>query len=217
MGDFCKMATTMAKRLLGNLQIQNTAFFMCDMQERFKPSISHFEDIAEVAKRLLEGSKILQIPLIVTEQYPKGLGKTIPELNIEHAELCAEKTKFSMLIPSVEEKMKAICNSDLQHIVLFGIEAHVCIQQTVLDIITKSPALLGHDVTVHVVADATSSRSQMDRLYAFERFRHAGAIVTTSEAVLLQLVGDKDHANFKQIQGLIKVSAPTSGLIPPKL
>merc|ERR1712178_657879 len=117
-----------------------------------------------------------------------------------------------MLIPSVEEKMQSICSGDLQHIVLFGIEAHVCIQQTVLDIITN-----WEGITVHVVADGTSSRSQMDRLYAFERFRHAGAIVTTSEAVLLQLVGDKDHANFKQIQGLIKVSAPTSGLIPPKL
>ncbi|KAJ8312592.1 hypothetical protein KUTeg_009965 [Tegillarca granosa] len=69
------------------------------------------------------------------------------------------------------------------------------------------------DIEVHVVADATSSRSQMDRLFAFERFRHAGAIVTTSEAILLQCVGDKDHPNFKEIQGLIKESAPESGLV----
>merc|ERR1712150_241372 len=111
-----------------------------------------------------------------------------------------------MGIPEVEEKLKTLCAGDVKHVVLFGIEAHVCIQQTVID-------LLERDIEVHIVADACSSRSQMDRTFAYERFQAAGAIVTTSEAILLQLVGDKEHPNFKEIQSLIKTSAPTSGLV----
>lgn len=196
----------MAKRL-GNIKLSEAAFFLCDMQERFRPTIRYFSEILEVSRRLVEGSKLLNIPLVVTEQYPKGLGSTVPELKIEHAVGIYDKTRFSMLVPPVESLLPQLCNGQLKHVVLFGIETHVCIQQTVID-------LLEHGFEVHVVADATSSRSQMDRLLALQRFVQAGAIVTSSEAVLLQLVGDKDHPAFKDIQALIKVSAPFSGLVP---
>ncbi|XP_055488816.1 isochorismatase domain-containing protein 1 isoform X2 [Leucoraja erinacea] len=83
---------------------------------------------------------------------------------------------------------------------------HVCIQQTALD-------LIGRGLEVHIVADATSSRSMMDRMFALERLARTGIIVTTSEAVLLQLIGDKEHLHFKEIQNLIKASAPQSGLL----
>ncbi|XP_069135709.1 isochorismatase domain-containing protein 1-like [Argopecten irradians] len=191
---------------LGNLALDKTVIFVCDMQERFRPAISYFAEIVEVAGRILEASKLLNIPVIVTEQYPKGLGSTVEELDISHAAGKFDKTKFSMMLPEVEEKLKTLCGGDVQHVVLLGIEAHVCVQQTVID-------LLSRDIEVHVVADATSSRSQMDRVFAFERFRHSGATVTTSEAVLLQFIGDKDHPQFKPIQQLIKKSAPDSGLV----
>ncbi|XP_077993695.1 isochorismatase domain-containing protein 1-like [Glandiceps talaboti] len=193
-----------ATRTLGNLSIETTALFVCDIQEKFRPHIKHFADILSVSQRLVQAANILNIPVIVTEQYPKGLGSTVEELDITNAKGPFPKTKFSMLIPEVEEAMKEIPN--LKAVLLCGIEAHVCVQQTTLDLLAKG-------IDVHVVADACSSRSQMDRLFAYERLRQAGAVVTTSEATLLQLVGDKNHDKFKQIQGLIKVSAPLSGLV----
>ena len=195
----------MASRL-GNINATKTVFFLCDMQERFRPAIKYFPEILEVAKRLVQFTKILDIPLIVTEQYPKGLLSTVSELDIGHAAGVFPKTKFSMMIDEVDQKLKTLCDGDVKHVVLFGIEAHVCVQQTVIDLLSKG-------IEVHVVADATSSRCQMDRIFAFERFRHSGAIVTTSEGIILQMVGDKEHPKFKEVQGLIKVSAPESGLV----
>ncbi|XP_071941699.1 isochorismatase domain-containing protein 1-like [Antedon mediterranea] len=197
------MAATSRRTLGRNLSTDSTAFFLCDMQEKFKPHIKFFAEILEVAQRMVCASKILSIPLFVTEQYPNGLGKTVEDLDVTSAVDVYPKTVFSMLIPEVQRELETRRN--IKSIVLFGIETHVCIQQTALD-------LLGKDYDVHVVADACSSRSMMDRQFAYERLRQAGAIVTTSESVLLQLVGDKNHAHFKEIQGVIKVSAPTSGL-----
>ncbi|KAK7089527.1 isochorismatase domain-containing protein 1-like [Littorina saxatilis] len=191
---------------LGDIKLNRTVFFLCDMQERFRPVIKYFNEVVEVAKRLTAATRILDIPLVVTEQYPKGLGSTVSELDVSNAVCKVPKTKFSMVLPEVEGTLKTLCDGKVEHVVLFGIETHVCIQQTVID-------LLARGVEVHVVADGCSSRSQMDRKFALERFGHMGAMVTTSEAVLLQLVGDKDHPKFKEVQGLIKVSAPESGLV----
>ncbi|CAG5123516.1 unnamed protein product [Candidula unifasciata] len=194
----------MSKKL-GNIRLTQTVLFVCDMQERFRPAVKFFNEIAEVSGRLTEASRILGIPLIVTEQYPKGLGSTVPEVNISNAVGIFPKTKFSMLIPEVDEKMRALCGGNVHHVILCGVEAHVCIQQTVID-------LLNRDIEVHVLADAVSSRT-IENVVSFQRFRHMGATVTTSEAILLQLVGDKDHPKFKDIQGLIKTIAPDSGLL----
>ncbi|XP_072019952.1 LOW QUALITY PROTEIN: isochorismatase domain-containing protein 1-like [Amphiura filiformis] len=193
-------------KTIGNLSTEKTAFFLCDMQERFRPAIKYFSDIVEVSKRLIETAKILSIPLIVTEQYPKGLGSTISLVDITQAKGPFPKTKFSMVIPEVEKELELLPN--VKSIVLFGIETHVCIQQTALDLLAK-----GYDV--HIIADGCSSRSMMDRMFAYERLRQAGAIVTTSESTMFQLVGDKDHPEFKKVQALVKTSAPTSGLTSP--
>ncbi|XP_013064721.2 isochorismatase domain-containing protein 1-like isoform X1 [Biomphalaria glabrata] len=196
----------MANKKLGNIKLNETVLFVCDIQDKFRNAVKYFIEIAQIANRLTEASRILEIPLIVTEQYPKGLGSTVPEVNIANAVGVFPKTKFSMVIPEVEEKLKTLCSGNVRHVILCGIETHVCVQQTVIDLLSKG-------IEVHVVADAVSSRSQMDRIFALERFRQMGAIVTTSEAVLLQLVGDKDHPKFKEIQGIIMVSAPESGLV----
>ncbi|XP_073413844.1 isochorismatase domain-containing protein 1 [Dendrobates tinctorius] len=189
---------------LGNLTPASTVFFCCDMQERFRPAIKYFGDIISVGQRLLQGARILGIPVIVTEQYPKGLGSTVQELDLTGVKLVVPKTKFSMVLPEVEAALAEI--PGVRSVVLFGVETHVCIQQTALD-------LIGRGVEVHIVADASSSRSMMDRMFALERLARNGIIITTSEAVLLQLVADKDHPKFKEIQNLIKASAPESGLL----
>lgn len=192
------------RRKLGNLTAETCAFFCCDMQERFRPAIAHFEDITLVSKRLLEGAYALDIPVFVTEQYPRGLLHTVPELDISKAKAVVEKTIFSMMVPELEMKLQTVQN--LQSVVLFGVEAHVCIQQTALD-------LLARGIGVHVIADATSSRSDIDRQLAFNRLRCHDAIITTAESVLLQLVKDKNHPKFKEIQGLIKVTPPQKGIM----
>ncbi|XP_006007753.1 isochorismatase domain-containing protein 1 [Latimeria chalumnae] len=189
---------------LGNLLPSSTVFFCCDMQERFRPAIKYFGDIISVGQRLLQGARILGIPVIVTEQYPKGLGSTVQELDLTGTKLVLPKTKFSMVLPEVEAALLDV--PGVRSVVLFGVETHVCIQQTALD-------LTGRGLEVHIVSDATSSRSMMDRMFALERLARAGIIVTTSEAILLQLVADKDHPKFKEIQNLIKASAPESGLL----
>ncbi|XP_032484566.1 isochorismatase domain-containing protein 1 isoform X4 [Phocoena sinus] len=189
---------------LGNLTPSSTVFFCCDMQERFRPAIKYFGDIISVGQRLLQGARILGIPVIVTEQYPKGLGSTVQEIDLAGVKLVLPKTKFSMVLPEVEAALAEI--PGVRSVVLFGVETHVCIQQTALE-------LVGRGIEVHIVADATSSRSMMDRMFALERLARTGIIVTTSEAVLLQLVADKDHPKFKEIQNLIKASAPESGLL----
>ncbi|KAF5913478.1 hypothetical protein HPG69_017096 [Diceros bicornis minor] len=236
---------------LGNLTPSSTVFFCCDMQERFRPAIKYFGDIISVGQRLLQGARILGIPVVVTEQYPKGLGSTVQEIDLTGVKLVLPKTKFSMVLPEVEAALAEI--PGVRSVVLFGVETHVCIQQTALE-------LVGRGIEVHIVADATSSRSMMDRMFALElncrvenmdegtffiliveieikefntfrivsipmltsylclssckkRLARTGIIVTTSEAVLLQLVADKDHPKFKEIQNLIKASAPESGLL----
>ncbi|XP_042307641.1 isochorismatase domain-containing protein 1 isoform X1 [Sceloporus undulatus] len=180
---------------LGNLTPSSTVFFCCDMQERFRPAIKYFGDIISVGQRLLQGARILGIPVIVTEQYPKGLGSTVQEIDLTGAKLVLPKTKFSMVLPEVEAALAEI--PGVRSVVLFGVETHVCIQQTALE-------LIGRGLEVHIVADATSSRSMMDRMFALERLARTGIIVTTSEAILLQLIADKDHPKFKEIQNLIK-------------
>ncbi|KAM4615247.1 isochorismatase domain-containing protein 1 [Polymixia lowei] len=205
--DKCKLRLVPLQsdvRTLGNLSPATTAFFCCDIQERFRPAIKYFGDIISVGQRLLQGAHILGIPVIVSEQYPKGLGSTVQELDLAGAKLVFSKTKFSMVLPEVESVLAEI--PAIRSVVLFGVETHVCIQQTALDLIAR-----GYEV--HVVADSTSSRSMMDRMFALERMAHVGIIITTSEAVLLQLVADKEHLKFKEVQSIIKASAPESGLL----
>lgn len=189
---------------LGNLSPDATAFLCCDMQERFRPAVKYFDDIVFVGQRLIQGAQLLGCPLIVSEQYPKGLGCTVPELDISDATVVFPKTKFSMVLPDVDAFLAT--HPHVGSLVLFGVETHVCIQQTALD-------LIGRGYEVHVVADATSSRSMVDRMFALKRMANCRVIISTSEAVLLQLVHDKEHPKFKAIQGLIRASAPESGLL----
>lgn len=111
-----------------------------------------------------------------------------------------------MVIPEVDAKLDELFEGGLESVVLFGIEAHVCILQTALDLLQKG-------IDVHIVADATSSRSQSDRLIAFSRLRQAGVVVSTCESTLFQLLCDKNHDKFKDIQALIKERAPDTGLV----
>lgn len=188
----------------GLLPIKRTVFFLCDMQEKFR-HVAHFGEIVQTANKLLETSKVMDIPLIVTEQYPRGLGRTVPELDIGHAKGVFEKTKFSMLVPEVSKQLDSLCGGNVQCVVLFGIETHVCIEQTAAEL-----CALG--LQVHVVADACSSRTQEDRLLAFNRLQQIGCFVATSENVIFKLLGDKENPHFKSVTPLVRNPTIETGL-----
>lgn len=179
---------------LGALEAQRTAFLLCDIQETFRPHIKYFGEVVRVANKMVEAAKHFKIPVYVSEQYPKGLGHTTKDISLEDAALVYEKTRFSMYTPELQERLKKDV-PNLSSVVLFGIEAHVCIEQTVID-------LLNEDIAVHVLADGVSSRSLMDRGLAFQRFQNIGCFVSTSENVLFKLLRDKNHPVFKQISKL---------------
>ncbi|XP_019779913.1 isochorismatase domain-containing protein 1 isoform X3 [Tursiops truncatus] len=111
---------------LGNLTPSSTVFFCCDMQERFRPAIKYFGDIISVGQRLLQGARILGIPVIVTEQYPKGLGSTVQEIDLTGVKLVLPKTKFSMVLPEVEAALAEI--PGVRSVVLFGVETSCLIK-----------------------------------------------------------------------------------------
>ncbi|KAL4701883.1 hypothetical protein ACJJTC_016600 [Scirpophaga incertulas] len=129
---------------LGALDATKTAFLLCDIQETFRPHVKHFGEVVKVANKM----------------YPKGLGHTTQDINLTDAAMVFEKTRFSMFTPELQERLKKDI-PNLSSVVLFGIEAHVCIEQTVID-------LLSEDYTVHVLADGVSSRSLMDRGLALQ-------------------------------------------------
>jgi len=188
------------------LPANRTALFMCDLQTKFKGAMHHWPEIINNAKKLVDSCKILGVPLIVTEQYPKGLGPTVEELDVSHAAGVFAKTRFSMVVPEVEKTMEQLCDGQLQCAVLFGVEAHVCVEQTAIELRSRG-------IQVHVVADASTSREQEDRLLAFERMKQMGCFVTTSENVIFKLVGDKDHPKFNEIRPFLKDTSNKTGLV----
>ena len=139
----------------------------------------------------MEAANILNIDTVITEQYPKGLGSTIEPINAITSFKTIEKTTFSALqTPEFNHKL----NKD---IIIFGIETHICVYQTVMDLINNS-----HNV--YVVADCSASRNDLNHNTALELMKQAGAKITTLEIVLFEYLKSSKHPNFKEIQALIK-------------
>jgi nicotinamidase-related amidase len=173
---------------MGLLDRDRTALLVIDVQEGFRPYES-FAGVAEACAKLVRAARILDVPRVVSEQYPKGLGHTAPEVGLEE-ERPIEKSVFS----AVRAEGFDLVGRD--QAVVCGIEAHVCVSQTVLD-------LLGHGVEVQVPADAVGSRHRIDYERGLERLERAGAIVTTVEAALFELLERAGTPEFKAVQKLI--------------
>jgi len=182
------------------LQLAKAVLFCCDIQERLRKSIYMFPHVVFTANSLIKVGKVLNIPLLVTEQYPKGLGKTVSELVVSSG-IVFEKGQFSMMTPDVTAQLDRL---EKTQVILFGIETHVCILQTTLDLLES-----GKDV--FLVADGISSSTSIERSAAFARMQQAGAVVTSLGSVLMELVKTKDHPEFKLISQLLKDSR---GCIP---
>ncbi|PRQ77208.1 Isochorismatase-like protein [Rhodotorula toruloides] len=193
-----------------------TAFFVCDIQERFRLVIHAYPAVIATAEKMLKAAKLMDVPVIATEQNPKAapprpnphapktalvaLGATVPlplldlPSHLRPSWVPLAKTKFSMIVPQVEQQLK---EWETKSVVLMGIESHVCVLQTALD-------LLERDIDVHVLADGISSCNGDEVGIAIKRMRDAGAQITTSESILFQIMQDAAHPGFKAMAGLVK-------------
>jgi nicotinamidase-related amidase len=171
-----------------------SALMVVDLQYRLVQVMHDRNRLRRRASRLVQGSNILGIPQLVTEQYPRGLGDTIEDV-ARHLvpQAIEEKTRFSAYIHPIREKLNEL---DVDSVVICGVEAHVCILRTCLDLIQAG-------YRVYPVWDAISSRRPEDKEAARERLTQAGAIPTTVEAALFEWLGDADDSRFRQIQELI--------------
>jgi nicotinamidase-related amidase len=176
------------------LERRRAALVVVDVQEAFRPYAS-FAQVAAGCAKLVQGARLLDVPRIVSEQYPRGLGHTAPEVGLQD-EPIVEKSVFSAARAEGFERAGIGAGGSEQAIVC-GIETHVCVSQTVHD-------LLARGVEVHVPADAVGSRHQLDYERGLERLERAGAIVTTVESVLFELLERAGTPEFKAVQELIK-------------
>ncbi|HLN32022.1 MAG TPA: hydrolase [Gemmataceae bacterium] len=172
----------------------DTALLVIDVQEKLMPLIHGADVVARNIAFLIDGARILDMPVQATEQYPKGLGPTLPEL-ARRLPQRPEKLAFSCCaIPAVVEGFQRAARPK---IVLAGIETHVCVLQTALDMLT-----LGF--RVYVAVDAVSSRYVIDHETAIRRMEQAGAILTTSETAVFEWVGGAGSPQFKAISRLVQ-------------
>ncbi|KWU46769.1 Isochorismatase hydrolase [Rhodotorula sp. JG-1b] len=197
-----------------------TAFFLCDLQERFRLVVHSYPSVLATAEKMIKAAMIMEIPVIATQQAPKaappgantdaGMSLVdisenvplplheLPSPSLRPPWVPLVKTKFSMIVPQVEQQLK---EWETKSVVLCGIEAHVCVLQTALDLLEKG-------IDVHVLADGVSSANGDEVGLAIKRMRDSGAQITTSESILFQIMRDADHPGFKALTGLIKEYDP---------
>jgi nicotinamidase-related amidase len=176
------------------LSRSNSRLLIVDVQEKLLPHIPVAEQLIGNCRRLMQGADLLGVPVSGTEQYPKGLGPTTPELAELHDDW-PEKLRFSSA-EVLDWGFAAEVADDRDQVVVAGIESHVCVQQTVLD-------LLSHGFRVFVPADAVASRNKHDWKHAIRRMSDSGATVTTTEAILFEWCETAAAAEFKEISRLV--------------
>ncbi len=179
------------------LDKDKTALVVVDLQEAFRSPINDFAAIVSRVSIAARGFQILNLPVIVTEQYPKGLGKTAEEIlfSLPPEFEIIEKTAFSSCGSAVfMEKLSA---TGAKQIVLCGLETHICVNQTAHD-------LLNEGFEVHVLTDCVGSRFTTDKETALKKMQMSGAVPSTLEMMLFELLRDARHEHFKEIQNLVK-------------
>jgi nicotinamidase-related amidase len=178
------------------LNAASTALLLIDFQERLFPAMHDKDKLLRNVVKLVQGAKVLEIPIMITEQYPKGLGPTIPEIKA--------------LIPDIKPVEKVCfncCDEDLfcsaldglkrKQVLIAGIEAHICVYQTAL-------ALVGAGYDVQVVGDCVASREPENKVTALSRMVGEGVSLTTMEMALFELLKEAKGDKFKQISNIVK-------------
>ncbi|HEX7955420.1 MAG TPA: hydrolase [Pyrinomonadaceae bacterium] len=174
-----------------------TALAVIDVQESFRPHIQDFAELAARCALVAHAARLLGLPVVVTEQYPKGLGHTAAEIAAVMPEgfEAIEKTAFSSC--GAQTFVARLEEAGARQVLLCGIEAHVCVNQTTHD-------LLARGYQVHLLTDCVSSRTAQNRQTGLDKMFRAGALPSSTELALFELLRDARHEQFKSIQKLIK-------------
>jgi len=175
------------------LDPERATLVVIDVQEAFRKAVPGFDAVAAATATLARGAAAIGVPVVVTEQYPSGLGATVPEVAeaLPADAVVIDKVRFSAAEADgfdLDERDQAL---------VCGIEAHVCVNQTVLDLVDE-------DVEVHVAADAVGSRSDANRDLGLARMERSGALITSVEMALFELLGGSDSPAFKEVQALVR-------------
>jgi nicotinamidase-related amidase len=177
---------------------EDTGLLVVDVQMRLVPAISGHDWVVWNIRRLIDGAKILGLPVAATEQNPKGLGRTVPKLAKRLGDIPSKLTFSCGGCPGLFEELEG---RGIHKLLVCGIEAHVCVQQTVLD-------LLAGAWQVYVAVDAVGSRYEIDYRTALGRMDSAGATLTTAEAALFEWCQVAGTPQFKEISRLAKEEGP---------
>jgi nicotinamidase-related amidase len=192
----------MSKKVSGarhanTLDAERAALVVIDMQESFRNVISDFPETAARVALFAHGMQLLGVPLIVTEQYPKGLGHTAGEIRtvLPTGVEPVEKTAFSSC--GAREFVSRLDETGARQIILCGIEAHICVNQTAHD-------LLARGLQVHLLTDCITARTEHNKQIGLAKMQQAGALPSSSETALFELMRDAKHEQFKAVQKLVK-------------
>ena len=186
--------TTFPPRSFQLMNPANAALLVVDVQEKLVPAIVNHPRLVWNICRLIDGAKLLGVNVLATEQYPKGLGPTVSAIRSRLPEL-PEKTMFSCR--ECANQIMPLRDAGIEHLLVTGIETHVCVQQSTLDLMA-----MGFNVLLAV--DALGSRAEFDHVTALERMQNCGASVTTTEAALFEWCESASHPQFKAISQLVR-------------
>ncbi|CAI7618305.1 unnamed protein product [Penicillium bialowiezense] len=169
---------------------------ICDVQEKFR-GIYEFSKLISTTDKMIRAANTLNMPIYITTQSRAKLGPTVSELSPQltgpNIRADVDKTLFSMVTPEIEKLLPA---TPLD-VIIVGIETHICVTQTTLDLLER-----GH--RVYILVDGVSSMNSEERGIALARLRDAGAIITSSESILFEIIGDAGHEAFRAVSGLVK-------------
>ena len=179
------------------LDITQTVLVVVDLQEAFRSPIPDFGDIAFNTSTVVRGFQILEIPIIVTEQYPKGLGRTVTEIAGLLPEGFEPIEKLSFSACGASEFDLHLRERHIEQVIVCGIEAHICVSQTAHDLLARS-------YQVHLLADAVATRIERNRDIAIKKMDDAGAVISSVEMALFELCEASGTPEFKEIQNLVK-------------
>lgn len=178
------------------IEVNQAQALAIDIQKKLFPHMYEKDIFLQKTLKLIQGLKLLHVPCILNEQYPKGLGQTIePIRNLLKDEIAHEKVTFSCC--KTDETLQCIKDNNKKFVIVFGIEAHVCVLQSVIDLIEIGfiPIL---------VVDCISSRNLEDKEIAIQRMQNEGAILSTYESLLFELCMSAKNSVFKDISKLVK-------------
>ncbi len=179
------------------LTLTGAVLAIIDMQEAFRGKIADFTETAERIATVVQAGKLLNLPIIVTEQYPKGLLNTAAEIKavLPSSVEIIEKTTFSSC--GVLPFQNQLDLFGAKQVLIAGIEAHICVNQTVHD-------LLAREFKVHLLSDCITARSPINKHVAIAKMQKSGALPSSVEMALFELMRDARHEQFRAIQNLIK-------------